>query len=119
MSQQPVESGPDGQGIGQNLALACVVFDEIDEGALRFVVCLTPADQLLVVKLRVIIQVKHLLGKKWVSGAVEIFFAVVVPGSQFAVGEYVDGQLGLSPNQELVEVEQKLGTVVNGVQIFD
>ena len=35
------------------------------------------------------------------------------------MGEYVDGQLGLSPNQELVEVEQKLGTVVNGVQIFD
>jgi hypothetical protein len=96
-----------------------VVFDEIDESALRPVVCLTAADQLLVVKLGVIIKMENLLGKKWESGAVEVFLAVVVPWGQFTVSQYVDGQLGLSPNEVLVEVEQELGTVVDGVQIFD
>jgi len=119
LSEQPVEGGPDGQGIGQDLALAGVVFDEIDESALRSVVCLTAADQLLVVKLGVVIKMENLLGKKWESGAVEVFLAVVVPWGQFTVGQYVDGQLGLSPNEVLVEVEQELGTVVDGVQIFD
>ena len=118
LSEQPVEGGPDGQGVGEDLALAGVVFDEIDESALRPVVCLTAADQLLVVKLGVVIEVKHLLRQEWESGAVEVFLAVVVPGSQFTVSQYVDGQLALSPNEVLVEVEQKLGTVVDGVQIF-
>jgi hypothetical protein len=40
-----------------------VIFDEINEGLLRFIISLVDVDELLIVELVVVIQMENLLGK--------------------------------------------------------
>lgn len=86
LPEQPIEGGPDGKGVGEDLALSIVVLDEIDKRLLRFVLGLADIDQLLLVELVVVIQMEDLLRKQGVFGSIEVLFSVVEFGGEFVVG---------------------------------
>jgi hypothetical protein len=62
-----------------------VIFDEIDEGLLRFIISLVDVYQLLIIELVVVIQMKNLLGKQRIFRSIEVLLTVVELGGNFIV----------------------------------